>query len=583
MSDLHIARGFHLPLDVVTEAVGIVATRGAGKSFTSAVLLEEAAAARVPFVVVDPNGVYFGLRSNAAGDGPGLAVYVLGGPHGDLPLEPIAGKLIADLVVDSGHSFVLDLSDLLTKAAARQFVADFLEHLHRRKARARTTLLLVIDEADEFAPQNPRGETARSLGAMETIAKRGRAWGLGIVMITQRTQALNKDVLDLIETLIAMRQLSERSRAAVKGWIADKDLRDDSGVIESLQSLPTGTAWVWSPLRGMLEKVQVRRIRTFDSYATPKPGEMRQEPSARTELDLDALGEQMRQTVQRAKDSDPKELQKRIRELEAENQRLADRPSEAQTVEVEKLVEVRVPVVDEDKLARLTNMQSSLSEALDSITVLATKITETVEAPAPAQAPAPAVLVKRRLDDLPLLKQELLHARNGNTAVSAPEQKVLDALGWFEAMGIGEPTRIQTGFVAGYKVSKKGGGTFAQIIADMTRTGLIEQGRGSVRLTEHGRSLAQDPGLGHTNEAMQSAVLERLADPERKILRELLIHYPHSVTRIDLGAATGYTVTAKGGGTFAQLLANLKTLGLIDYPRPAHVAALAVLYPMGGK
>jgi len=580
MSDIHLARGFTLPLDVVTEAVGIVATRGAGKSFTAAVILEEAHAAKVPFVVIDPNGVFNGLRSNAAGDGPGLPVYVLGGPHGDLPLEPTAGKLIADLVVDSGHSFVLDLSDLLTKAAARQFVADFLEHLHRRKARARTTLLLVVDEADEFAPQNPRGETARSLGAMETIAKRGRAWGLGIVMITQRTQALNKDVLDLIETLIAMRQLSERSRAAVKGWIADKDLRDDSGVIESLQSLPTGTAWVWSPLRGMLQKVQVRRIRTFDSYATPKPGESRQEPSARTELDLDALGEQMQATVQRAKDSDPKELQKRIRDLEA---RLltAEHIEVGQTVEVLVEVPVPTPVVDETQLARLTNMQESLSEALGSITALAVKIGETVAIPppvihAPVRRESPAPVGNR-----PVQKPVTPYiSANG---VTAPEQKVLDALGWFEAMGIGEPTRIQTGFVAGYKVSKKGGGTFAQIIADMTRTGLIEQGRGSVRLTEHGRSLAQDPGLGRTNEAMHSAVLDRLPEPERKILRELLLHYPDAVNRIDLGAATGYTVTAKGGGTFAQLLANLKTLGLIDYPRPAHVAALAVLYPMGGK
>lgn len=174
-------------------------------------------------------------------------------------------------------------------------------------------------------------------------------------------------------------------------------------------------------------------------------------------------------------------------------------------------------------------------------------------------------------------------SRNGSEAgdVTEPMQRVLDALLWFEAMRIMEPSRIQTGFVAGYKVSKKGGGTFAQIIADMTRLGLIEQGRGSVRLTEYGRGLANDPGLGYTNEAMQQAVLDRLPDAERRILRELIDRHPDAVNRIELGTATGYTVTAKGGGTFAQLLSNLKTLGLIDYPRPAHVVALEVLFPMG--
>src|SRR5947209_1734099 len=107
---LKLGRGLALPLDVVTEATGIVATRGAGKSSTGAVLVEEALAAGVPTVVIDWTGVFWGLRSNVGGDGPGLSIYVLGGPHGDVPLEASAGRLIADLVVDSGHSFVLDLS-----------------------------------------------------------------------------------------------------------------------------------------------------------------------------------------------------------------------------------------------------------------------------------------------------------------------------------------------------------------------------------------------------------------------------------------------------------------------------------------
>src|SRR6185437_283220 len=70
MTSLKLSSRFSLPVDVVTEAIGIVATRGAGKSFTSAVLIEEAIAAGVPVVVLDPTGVYHGLRSNAAGDGP---------------------------------------------------------------------------------------------------------------------------------------------------------------------------------------------------------------------------------------------------------------------------------------------------------------------------------------------------------------------------------------------------------------------------------------------------------------------------------------------------------------------------------
>jgi hypothetical protein len=126
------------------------------------------------------------------------------------------------------------------------------------------------------------------MGAMEDVVGLGRSRGLGVVLTTQRTQALNKAVLDLIETLLVMRMLSPRARDAVKDWIQEKHEDDEQGVIASLDSLPTGTAWVWSPLRGILEKVALRRIRTFDSYAHPEARARRASSRPkRKELDLD--------------------------------------------------------------------------------------------------------------------------------------------------------------------------------------------------------------------------------------------------------------------------------------------------------
>lgn len=351
MTELKIARGFSLPLDMVTEATAIVATRGAGKSSAAAVVVEEVFELGVQAVVFDRTGVFWGLRSNKEGDGAGLGIYVLGGPHGDVALESHAGALIADLVVDSGHSFVLDFSDF-SKNATVKFAADFLERLYDRKARSRSTTLLVMDEAHFYAPQTPRGgfkgDSARLMGAMEDAVGLGRSRGLGVVLTTQRTQSLNKAVLDLIETMFVMRMLSPRARQAVRDWIQEKHEEDELGVIASLDSLPTGTAWVWSPLRAILKKVAVRRIHTFDSYATPKPGEVRVEPSARKELDLAALGEQMSATVERAKENDPAELRRRIRELEQAADLAAVHAVPAPPVEVPVEVLVEVPVFPAD-------------------------------------------------------------------------------------------------------------------------------------------------------------------------------------------------------------------------------------------
>ena len=72
----------------------------------------------VPVCVVDTVGVWWGLRSNSSGDGPGLPVVVFGGSHADVPLEESSGRVIAEVIVDRRISAVIDTS-LLSKAAAR--------------------------------------------------------------------------------------------------------------------------------------------------------------------------------------------------------------------------------------------------------------------------------------------------------------------------------------------------------------------------------------------------------------------------------------------------------------------------------
>ena len=77
MKALRISDTLSLPLDTVTDTVGVLAVKGAGKSFTSMVFVEELAKHRLPVVALDPVGVFFGLRSSADGKGPGLPVVIL--------------------------------------------------------------------------------------------------------------------------------------------------------------------------------------------------------------------------------------------------------------------------------------------------------------------------------------------------------------------------------------------------------------------------------------------------------------------------------------------------------------------------
>jgi len=179
---LTLGPGLVLPVEAVTETFAILAKRGAGKTYTAAVLVEEMMGAGLPVVIVDPVGVWWGLRSSADGTGEGLPVVIFGGDHADLPLAETAGELLADLVVDERVPAVLDLS-ALSKSAARRFMTDFAERLYHRN---RDPLHLVLDEADAFAPQRTDPGGQRLLGAIEDLVRRGRARGIGLIMISQR-------------------------------------------------------------------------------------------------------------------------------------------------------------------------------------------------------------------------------------------------------------------------------------------------------------------------------------------------------------------------------------------------------------
>src|SRR6185312_14005381 len=128
-----ISADIAFPLDAVTQTFAILAKRRVGKTYTASVMAEEMIKAKLPIVVLDPTGAWWGLRASADGTKPGLPVVIIGGAHGDLPLEETAGKIIADLVVDQPGYYVIDLSQTASGGAQDRFVTDFAERLYRRK------------------------------------------------------------------------------------------------------------------------------------------------------------------------------------------------------------------------------------------------------------------------------------------------------------------------------------------------------------------------------------------------------------------------------------------------------------------
>ena len=325
---LKIAPGLELPLDAVSQTFAILAMRGAGKSNTAVVMAEEMYANKLPFVVIDPIGNWWGLRVDGGGRGPGLDVPIFGAvgearplhkPEPDLPLEKTGGRFIADLVVNNRLSCVLDVS-AFSEGEKTRFLIEFGTRLWQKNE---DSLHLFLEEADDYIPQKPFREQAQLVHVFSKLVKQGRAKGLGMTMITQRAAVISKNVLTQTGTLMAMRNTSPQDRAAIQAWV---DYHGQSReIIESLPTLKDGEGWIWSPQwLGIAERVQFRRRWTFDSASTPKAGkaEVRKHATL-SALDLESLRLKMAATIEEAEASDPKLLRKKIADLESQLSKLA--------------------------------------------------------------------------------------------------------------------------------------------------------------------------------------------------------------------------------------------------------------------
>lgn len=564
MPGFQLAPRLTLPVDVAGEAVALLAKRGAGKTNTAKVLAEAMYDVGVQIVALDPVGVWWGLRASAAGrrEGLGLPIPVLGGAHGDVPLEPTAGALIADVVVDTGQSLVIDLSAFTTKSAQTKFVSEFADRLYRRKAAEPTLLHLFLEEADEFAPQRPMRDESVMLNRVEALVRRGRSRGIGMTMISQRSASLNKSVLTQADVLIVMRTLGPQDRKAIEAWVeshADKVQAAD--MLNSLPGLATGEAWVWNPERGILKRAKVNLARTFDSSGTPKAGAAREERKL-APIDLEALGAQITETAERAKENDPKALRAEIARLREEVKRHeAFGPN---IVEVEKVVEVSV-LTDEDRylLGKLEVLAPSIDTAINDLTELRAVVDKAVLAAKLEPAPAHALSVPPKRKDAaasvspPTREVHVtVHNENGSGEIGSAARHFLQTLVRHHPMKLNVS---QLGVLARRKTR---GGSFNTAMKELREGGFVTDDGGLLIPTERGIDVS---GVEVGTPAHPQEVIERwrevLPVAAREVFDFLIGIYPEAAQVETIAQATE---RQPRGGSWNTALKVLVQSGIVD-------------------
>jgi uncharacterized protein len=308
---------FPIPNEAFDDRFAIVGTTGSGKTFAAGTIVERILDASGRVVIVDPLGVWYGLRLQVDGLNPSrYNPVIFGGAHGDLPITEMSGALIGEAVAGMSESCIVDLSSIGTKNGERRFMLPFLTALYRKTTGE--PLHLILDEADMFAPQkldDKEADAAKLLGMVETIVRRGRIKGFIPFLITQRPAVLNKNVLSQADALIAMKMTGEHDRTAIKGWIeGNGDPALAKELLGSLASKQQGEGLVWIPARGILEHAKFPPKTTFDSSRTPKRGESKRN-TVLVPLDLGALQAKLTVITEETKSNDPRALKAEIAKL----------------------------------------------------------------------------------------------------------------------------------------------------------------------------------------------------------------------------------------------------------------------------
>ena len=568
-------------------------------------------------IALDWVGIWWSLRLAHNGKDAGFKnVYIFGGEHADVELKPESGALMADLVVDKHISVVLDVMHF-RKAERSRFATAFAEQFFHRKKTARTACHLFIEEAQAYLPQFVRGEEARMVGVFEDIGKVGRNYGIGNSLISQRPQAINKDVLNQIEVLLAFQTNGPQERKAIAGWTAENTTAG-AAMIQQLPGLRVGHALAWSPqwLR-IAEPVHITERITYNSSSTPTGAAKTINPKTLDKADLEQLGAEMNAIVERAKLESPAALKA---QLTAKDKRISELEKAASgSAHLKEAKPTPVLLASDHKLLELTCEQLQKSdvryrEALDAATLTVeellakalqhfeSKIRSAVVATDPAsiidRAPMKKVLAKldqfsaARSQSSPLHTEASVNGPVSGGRVSMPPREVvhftpsrnhgrpesgdlkamhraiLTALAQHPAGLTKKKILIHTGYASSGPVSAA--------FAELGRSGFVEARGNELCVTSDGVTAlgAFDP-LPQGDELREWLLSSgKLSQMEAALLRAIAHVYPSAIRKAEVLTATGYA----SSGPVSAAFAKLTSLNYIESQGPSLVKASAELF-----
>lgn len=555
MTQIHIGKSKVPIIDYAVGAAAILGIRDSGKTVTAKGIVEQLLDENIPVIIFDAVGKWRWLKDAAPG-GKSYKVVVTGGRAPDLPLTPESVSEIVRSAVKERIPLVIDFYDRnLSKADWKRIVKTAIRIIHYENEGG--PIHIVLEEAAEFVPQKIiDGDVYAEI---EKVVRMGGNAGVGITLINQRSQEVNKAVLEQCTILILGQQIGNKAIEAVGKWVErlDKSIADE--VLETLPKLKAGQAWVWTrqnPEHPTKEQMPMCRSFHPDRRQTSEIKVTGLHSSDPSDF-ISRLSASIPKVIEQAKENDPKELRKQLHAARAEISRL-----HRTLDDVEKRVETKpVPVMSPEDLEHWKKVTEVAWKTVEHVgNELIGKLSTFV----PNQKPLMMRTVQ--LATLPPRKyiEPIIHKRakviddNGKPLGKA-ERSILNV-----AASYGTCTKKKAAIMSGYAI---GGGGFNNALGRLRSLGYITSGD-PFSITEEGQLAAGDVESIPTGEALYEKWMNHpeLGRAEREILRVLWGSASMCFTKEQIAELTtserGEPYDPSGGG-FANAIGRLRSLELI--------------------
>jgi hypothetical protein len=234
---------------IATGRTCVIGASGSGKSYAVGVICEELCKNRIPFAIVDTEGEYWGLRERYE------VIWIGEDVSCDVRWERLEPRRLAAVAPES-PPLILDVSEVHDR---RAIVASVLAALYLRVSELRRPYLIILEEADRFAPQH--GER---LPIIDEIATKGRKRGMGLLICTQRPSMVHKNILSQCGNQLLGRLIIRNDLEAVAQFFPSRE------EVKALTLLRPGQFYALGGLSSPPALIQVRPRETAHGGATPQ-------------------------------------------------------------------------------------------------------------------------------------------------------------------------------------------------------------------------------------------------------------------------------------------------------------------------